>query len=78
MGFQDSAQERIDEIRDRLSTLRMSRTKDFYHDVPSWPQKKDFIRVTLPCSGEFPELLGALLVQLREIACALNEIDKEE
>lgn len=78
LGFQDSAQERIDEIRERLGILRMSRKEDFYHDVPSWSQKKDFIRINMPCSGEYPELLEALLGQLREIACTLKEIDKGE
>ncbi len=72
LGFQASAQERIDEIRERLSILRMSRKENFYHDVPSWSQKKDFIRINLPCSGEYPELREALLAQLREIACALD------
>lgn len=72
LGFQDAAQKRIGEIRDRLITLRMSRIEDFYQSVPSWSQKKDFIRINLPSSGEFPELLEVLLVQLREIACALD------
>ena len=74
LGFQDSAQERIVEIRDRLSPLRVGRSKDFFHDVPSWSQKRDFIRVNLPCSGEYPELLDVLLVQLREIADALENV----
>ena len=77
LGFQDSAQERIGEIRDRLSSVRVRRTKDFYRDVPSWSQKKDFIRVNLPSSGEFQELLRALLVELREIASALK-VDEPE
>ena len=62
----------IGEIRDRLSAIRVRRTEDFYHDVPSWSQKKDFIRVNLPCSGELKELVQALLVELREIANALK------
>lgn len=72
LGFQDSAQEHIGEIRDRLSAVRVRWKMDFYHDVLSWSQKKDFIRVNLPCSGEFQELLQALLVELREIASALK------
>ena len=72
LGFQDSAQEHIGEIRDRLSAVRVRRTKDFYHDVPSWSQRKDFIRVNVPCSGEYPELLESLLVQIREVANALK------
>ena len=53
----------------------MGRNQDFYHDVPSWSQKRDFIRVNLPRSGEFSELLEALLAQLREIAGALERVN---
>ena len=76
LGFQDSAQESIGEIRNRLSAVRVRRMKDFYHDVPSWSQKKDFIRVNLPCSGEFQELLQTVLVELREIASTLEANDQ--
>ena len=75
MGFQDAAQERIGEVRDRLSALRASRKQDFYQDVPSWSHKKDFIRINLPRSGEYPKLLDSLLVQLREIALALKKVE---
>ncbi|MDE2715772.1 MAG: hypothetical protein OXI33_02010 [Chloroflexota bacterium] len=73
LGFQESAQECIGEVRNRLSAVRINRREDFYHDVPSWSQKRDFIRINLPRSGEFPELLESLLVQIREIASALRE-----
>ncbi|MCY4577449.1 MAG: hypothetical protein OXD31_00230 [Chloroflexi bacterium] len=73
LGFQDSAQEHIGEVRDRLSAVRVNRRDDFYHDVPSWTHKRDFIRINLSCSGEYPELLQSILVQIREIASALKE-----
>ena len=73
LGFQDSAQERIGEVRDRLSAVRVNRKEDFYFDVPSWSHKRDFIRINLSCSGEYPELLQSILVQIREIASALKE-----
>ena len=72
LGFQDSAQECIGELRDRLSAVRVNRKEDFYHDVPTWSQKKDFIRINLPSSGEYPELLQSMLVQIRKIASTLK------
>ena len=74
VGFQDIAQNNIGVVRDGLRGLCGKRPKDFYRDVPSWSQKRDYIRIELRCSGEYPEVLEALMVQLREIAGALKDV----
>ena len=74
VGFQTVAQQNIGAVRDGLRELCGRRPKDFYYDVPTWAHKRDYIRIELPCAGEYPELLEALLVQLREIADALKDV----
>ena len=75
MGFQDVAQDNIGAVRDGLRELCVKRPENYYHDVPAWSQKKDYIRIDLPCSREYPKLLEGLLVQLCEIADALKDVE---
>ena len=74
VGFQEIAQDNIGAVRDGLRELCAKRPKNFYHDVPAWSQKRNYIRIELPRSAEYPKVLEALLVQLREIACALKDV----
>ena len=75
VGFQEAAQNNIGAVREGLRQLCARRPENFYHDVPAWSQKRDFIRIEMPCSGEFPKLLGALVAQLHEIAHALQRVE---
>ena len=73
VGFQERAQNNIGIVREGLRELCVKRPEDFYHDVPSWSRRRDYIRINLPCSSEYQELLKSLLEQLREIAEALKK-----
>ena len=74
VGFQDIAQNNIDVVREGLRRLCAEKPKNFYHDVPAWSQRKDYIRIELPGAGECQELLEALMVQLRDIRDALKDV----
>lgn len=73
-GFQESAQRNIGTVRESLRGLSAKRPQDYLHDVPAWSQKRDYIRIEMPGKVELPYALEALLVQLREIAGALENV----
>lgn len=73
-GFQESAQRNIGIVREGMRGLSAKRPQDYLHDVPAWSQKRDYIRIEMPGKVELPYALEALLVQLREIADALENV----
>ena len=73
-GFQESAQRNIGTVRESLRGLSAKRPQNYLHDVPAWSQKRDYIRIEMPGKVELPYALEALLVQLREIADALENV----
>ena len=75
VGFQERAQNNIGIVRKGLRELCVKRPENFYHDVPSWSRRRDYIRINLPCSSEYQELLKSLLEQLCEIAEALKKVE---
>ena len=74
VGFQTLAQQNIGTVRERLRRLCARRPDDFFHDVPAWSHKRDYIRIEMPARGELPMMREALLVQLREIAASLGDV----
>ena len=74
VGFQMLAQQNIGTVRESLRGLCAKRPDDFFHDVPAWSHKRDYIRIEMPARDEPPMMREALLVQLREIAESLGDV----